>query len=190
MYTALDKGVYVCMYVCVCVCMYVCVCVCMCDTYLYIYTHTHTHIYKAWNSFVKQENQHLVSHDALDFLDRLLRYDHQERLTAEEAMQHPYFNPIRGMLPTREVCVVYPKPVCVYPKAVCAFIGLFSYWSLLISAPSSYWSLLGIGPFLWWVCFSNWSLSSFFFNHRRHKGDQHLLQERLRTEVGTGAAED
>jgi hypothetical protein len=31
------------------------------------------------------------------------RYDHQERLTAEEAMQHAYFNPIRGMLPLREV---------------------------------------------------------------------------------------
>jgi len=60
------------------------------------------HSKKAWTSFVKQENQHLVSHDALDFLDRLLRYDHQERLTAEEAMQHPYFNPIRGMLPMRE----------------------------------------------------------------------------------------
>jgi len=31
------------------------------------------HTKKAWTSFVKQENQHLVSHDALDFLDRLLR---------------------------------------------------------------------------------------------------------------------
>eukprot|EP00960_Hanusia_phi_P043806 756268-Hanusia_phi.AAC.1 len=30
------------------------------------------------------------------------RYDHQERLTAEEAMQHPYFNPIRGMVPMRD----------------------------------------------------------------------------------------
>jgi serine/threonine protein kinase len=43
--------------------------------------------------------------DALDFLDHLLRYDHQERFTAEEAMQHPYFNPIRGigtMAPMRD----------------------------------------------------------------------------------------
>lgn len=37
------------------------------------------------------ENQHLVSPEALDFLDKLLRYDHQERLTAAEAMDHPYF---------------------------------------------------------------------------------------------------
>lgn len=37
------------------------------------------------------ENQHLVSTEALDFLDKLLRYDHQARLTAREAMEHPYF---------------------------------------------------------------------------------------------------
>lgn len=36
-----------------------------------------------------------VSPEAIDFLDRLLRYDHQERLTAKEAMVHPYFAPVR-----------------------------------------------------------------------------------------------
>jgi serine/threonine protein kinase len=36
-----------------------------------------------------------VSPEAIDFLDRLLRYDHQERLTAAEAMAHPYFAPVR-----------------------------------------------------------------------------------------------
>lgn len=40
------------------------------------------------------ENQHLVSAESVDFLDKLLRYDHQERLTAKEAMQHPYFYPV------------------------------------------------------------------------------------------------
>lgn len=33
--------------------------------------------------------------ETVDFLDRLLRYDHQERLTAKEAMAHAYFNPVR-----------------------------------------------------------------------------------------------
>lgn len=37
------------------------------------------------------ENQHLVSAEALDFLDKLLRYDHLERLTARDAMEHSYF---------------------------------------------------------------------------------------------------
>jgi casein kinase II subunit alpha len=45
------------------------------------------HTKKAWTSFVKHENQHLVSHDALDFLDRLLRlhtHTHAERERASE----------------------------------------------------------------------------------------------------------
>lgn len=66
---------------------------------------------KNWHSFVTSENQRFVSNEAIDFLDKLLRYDHnvcderptpmecadlsQERLTAKEAMQHPYFKPVR-----------------------------------------------------------------------------------------------
>ncbi|KAL4613692.1 hypothetical protein GN956_G22825 [Arapaima gigas] len=49
---------------------------------------------KRWEQFVQSENQHLVSAEALDLLDKLLRYDHQQRLTAAEAMQHPYFYPV------------------------------------------------------------------------------------------------
>lgn len=53
------------------------------------------HTRKPWNRFISQDNQHLVSDEAMDFLDKLLRYDHQERLTAQEAMAHPYFAPVR-----------------------------------------------------------------------------------------------
>lgn len=49
------------------------------------------HSRKRWERFMHSENQHLVSHESLDFLDKLLRYDHYERLTAREAMEHPYF---------------------------------------------------------------------------------------------------
>uniref|UniRef100_A0A672FTY7 non-specific serine/threonine protein kinase n=1 Tax=Salarias fasciatus TaxID=181472 RepID=A0A672FTY7_SALFA len=49
---------------------------------------------KRWEQFIQSENQHLVSPEALDLLDKLLRYDHQQRLTAAEAMQHPYFYPV------------------------------------------------------------------------------------------------
>ena len=48
--------------------------------------------------FVTPENQHFVSDEAIDFLDKLLRYDHQERLTAQEAQQHPFFDPVRATL--------------------------------------------------------------------------------------------
>uniref|UniRef100_A0AC35U3Z3 Protein kinase domain-containing protein n=1 Tax=Rhabditophanes sp. KR3021 TaxID=114890 RepID=A0AC35U3Z3_9BILA len=53
------------------------------------------HTKKRWDRFVHNENTHLVSPEALDFLDKLLRYDHMERLTAEEAMEHQYFEQIR-----------------------------------------------------------------------------------------------
>uniref|UniRef100_A0A8D2ZQQ5 non-specific serine/threonine protein kinase n=1 Tax=Scophthalmus maximus TaxID=52904 RepID=A0A8D2ZQQ5_SCOMX len=52
------------------------------------------HSRKRWERFVHSENQSLVSPEALDFLDKLLRYDHQARLTAHEAMDHPYFFPV------------------------------------------------------------------------------------------------
>uniref|UniRef100_A0A915B4E8 Casein kinase II subunit alpha n=1 Tax=Parascaris univalens TaxID=6257 RepID=A0A915B4E8_PARUN len=55
---------------------------------------TFSHSKKRWERFVHSENQHLVTPEAIDFLDKLLRYDHQERLTAKEAMQHPYFYPV------------------------------------------------------------------------------------------------
>ncbi|KAF2850798.1 Pkinase-domain-containing protein [Plenodomus tracheiphilus IPT5] len=50
---------------------------------------------KPWHSFINADNQRFVSSDAIDFLDKLLRYDHQDRLTAQEAMAHPYFAPVR-----------------------------------------------------------------------------------------------
>jgi len=53
------------------------------------------HSRKPWSKFIQSDNQHLVSPEAMDFLDKLLRYDHQERLTSKEAQQHPYFYPIR-----------------------------------------------------------------------------------------------
>lgn len=53
--------------------------------------HPFRHSRKRWEKFVHSENQHLVSREALDLLDKLLRYDHRERLSAKEAMDHPYF---------------------------------------------------------------------------------------------------
>ncbi|ANZ74734.1 BA75_00584T0 [Komagataella pastoris] len=49
--------------------------------------------------FANDENAKYVCNEAIDLLDKLLRYDHQERLTAKEAMEHSYFDPIRQMEP-------------------------------------------------------------------------------------------
>jgi casein kinase II subunit alpha len=53
------------------------------------------HQKKPWQKFITPENQHLCSDEAVEFVGSLLRYDHQERLTAQEAMAHPYFAPVR-----------------------------------------------------------------------------------------------
>ncbi|KAJ3229895.1 Casein kinase II subunit alpha [Chytriomyces hyalinus] len=52
---------------------------------------------KPWSRFINVDNERYISPEAIDFLDRLLRYDHQERLTPLEAMTHPYFDPVSGM---------------------------------------------------------------------------------------------
>ncbi|GKU98852.1 hypothetical protein SLEP1_g11791 [Rubroshorea leprosula] len=54
------------------------------------------HSRKPWSKFINAENQHLAVPEAVDFIDKLLRYDHQERPTAKEAMAHSYFYPVRN----------------------------------------------------------------------------------------------
>merc|ERR1712146_259341 len=54
------------------------------------------HTRKPWSKFLNSDNQHLISPEAVDLLDKLLRYDHHERLSPTEAMLHPYFGPVRG----------------------------------------------------------------------------------------------
>lgn len=44
---------------------------------------------------------HATSDDALALLDALLVYDHEHRLTAVEAMEHAYFDPVRDAIRTQ-----------------------------------------------------------------------------------------
>ncbi|KAJ1414533.1 Serine/threonine-protein kinase, active site [Sesbania bispinosa] len=41
---------------------------------------------RPWTKFINVDNQHLAVPEAVDFVDKLLQYDHQERPTAKEAM--------------------------------------------------------------------------------------------------------
>ncbi len=50
---------------------------------------------RAWERFITSENQRYISNECIDFIDKLLRYDHQERLTAREAQDHPWFDPVK-----------------------------------------------------------------------------------------------
>jgi len=45
---------------------------------------------------ITKKNQHMVSEEALDLLNKMLVYDKNERITPIEAMEHPYFAPLKG----------------------------------------------------------------------------------------------
>lgn len=51
---------------------------------------------KPWSKFVTTTNEHLANAEALDLLSKVLVVDHQQRLTCKQAMEHPYFAPIRA----------------------------------------------------------------------------------------------
>ncbi|GMH14825.1 hypothetical protein Nepgr_016666 [Nepenthes gracilis] len=75
------------------------------------------HSRKPWSKFINSDNQPLVSPGGIDFLDKLLRYDHQERLTAREAMAHPYFHQVRAAKSPLEKwhCSKYLAPMLASP---------------------------------------------------------------------------
>ncbi|GME72234.1 unnamed protein product [[Candida] boidinii] len=52
-------------------------------------------IKRPWHRFINELNHPFVNEEVIDFIDKLLRYDHEERLTAKEAMAHPWLAEIR-----------------------------------------------------------------------------------------------
>lgn len=46
---------------------------------------------KAWDSFVNEENKSRVCPEALDLIDKMLRYDPASRILPREAMEHSFF---------------------------------------------------------------------------------------------------
>eukprot|EP01015_Nassula_variabilis_P000836 TRINITY_DN10463_c0_g1_i3.p1 TRINITY_DN10463_c0_g1~~TRINITY_DN10463_c0_g1_i3.p1 ORF type:complete len:214 (+),score=35.29 TRINITY_DN10463_c0_g1_i3:66-707(+) len=52
------------------------------------------HSKKPWSVFINADNEQFCKPDALDFLSKLLVYDHAERILPKEAMKHPYFDQV------------------------------------------------------------------------------------------------
>ncbi len=46
---------------------------------------------KEWTSFINSNNKYLINDEALDLLDKLLKFDQAERISAKNALLHPYF---------------------------------------------------------------------------------------------------
>lgn len=51
-----------------------------------------------WTAFITEKNQHRVNPEGLDLLSKMLVYDKNKRITPTEAMQHPYFAPVRELI--------------------------------------------------------------------------------------------
>ena len=52
------------------------------------------HTKKQWSGLINDSNRDVVNDDALDLLERMLKFDPSERITAKDAMNHPYFDQI------------------------------------------------------------------------------------------------
>ena len=50
---------------------------------------------KPWERLVNTTNEELVDERVFDLMTKMLKIDHIERITASEALLHPYFDPIR-----------------------------------------------------------------------------------------------
>lgn len=59
-----------------------------------------THRKKPWSSVgggaAAGAGSEACSPDGLDLLDRMLCYDHLDRISAREALSHAFFDPVRG----------------------------------------------------------------------------------------------
>ena len=53
---------------------------------------------KKFTDYISKDNKHLCSPEAIDLLKKMLIYDHGQRITAREALCHPYFSGIQDHL--------------------------------------------------------------------------------------------
>ena len=53
---------------------------------------------KEFSSFINEKCADLCTKEALDLLEKMLVYDHNERITAREAIYHPFFDEVRNLV--------------------------------------------------------------------------------------------
>jgi casein kinase II subunit alpha len=50
---------------------------------------------KPFDSLINDENHHYVTKEGLDLLKKMLVFDHADRVTVKEALEHPFFYSIK-----------------------------------------------------------------------------------------------
>lgn len=92
---------------------------------------------KSWHSFVNSENQRFVSNDAIDFLDKLLRYDHavcahekqirSDRDLADTCLgtSHCHGSYGSSVLQPSSSCRSFSEPRLVWEESLYAFFRAF-----------------------------------------------------------------
>ena len=75
---------------------------------------------KPWHSFVNVENQRFVSNEAIDFLDKLLKYDHAVCFTGDSLPQKFYFSSLvhRNVLLHRKQWLIHTSHLFDQPQRV------------------------------------------------------------------------
>ena len=48
-----------------------------------------------WDRYIQKAGKSICPPEAIDLLNRMMAIDHRERITAAEALKHPYFDPLR-----------------------------------------------------------------------------------------------
>ena len=66
------------------------------DIHVFIY---HESLYlpgKGFDSLVNKDNYETATDEAIDLLCKMLTIDHEQRITAKDAMEHPYFDSLKN----------------------------------------------------------------------------------------------
>lgn len=79
----------------------------------FILTQPRSFLKLPWTRFITSDNRATATPEAIDLVDRLLRFDHRERLTAAEAMAHTYFSTCPRDWSQRRSPVDLPPPDAV-----------------------------------------------------------------------------
>lgn len=52
---------------------------------------------KDWSYWKNSSNETMITKNGINLLSKMLEFDHEVRITAHEALKHPFFNEVQDM---------------------------------------------------------------------------------------------